>query len=57
MNWEKRVMNTSAFRSSFIGVAATLIVAAGTMLLANLASAAPARGRPRCAQATCKPSS
>jgi hypothetical protein len=35
------VMNTSTFGRSFIGMAATLIVAAGTMLFASLAMAAP----------------
>lgn len=34
-------MRISTFGKSFIGAAATLIVAAGTMLFANLASAAP----------------
>jgi hypothetical protein len=34
-------MRTSTFGKSFIGVAATLIVAAGTLLFANLAAAAP----------------
>ena len=34
-------MGTSAFRRFFIGTAATLIVAAGTLLFANLAAAAP----------------
>ena len=34
-------MCTSTFGKSFIALAATLIVAAGTMLFANLASAAP----------------
>jgi hypothetical protein len=34
-------MRTSGFGKSFIGVFATLLVAAGTMLFANLASAAP----------------
>jgi hypothetical protein len=34
-------MNTSTFGRSFIGMAATLIVAAGTMLFASLAMAAP----------------
>lgn len=34
-------MSTSAFRKSFIGAAATLILAAGTLLFANMASAAP----------------
>jgi hypothetical protein len=40
-NLEKIIMCTLAFRKSFIGAAATLIVAAGTLLFANLASAAP----------------
>jgi hypothetical protein len=34
-------MRSSGFGKSFIGAAATLIVAAGTLLFANLASAAP----------------
>ena len=34
-------MGTSAFGKSFIGAATTLVVAVGTMLFANLASAAP----------------
>jgi hypothetical protein len=34
-------MNTSTFGRSFISAAATLIVAAGTLLFANLAAAAP----------------
>ena len=34
-------MRTSTFRRSFIGAVATLIVALGTMLFANQASAAP----------------
>jgi hypothetical protein len=34
-------MRTSTFGRSFIGLAATLIVAAGTLLFANLAAAAP----------------
>jgi lipid-binding SYLF domain-containing protein len=34
-------MSTSAFRKSFIGTAATLIVAAATMLFINVAVAAP----------------
>jgi hypothetical protein len=34
-------MNTSTFGRSFISTAATLIVAAGTMLFASLAAAAP----------------
>ena len=34
-------MRASGFGKSFIGMAATLIVAAGTMLFASLASAAP----------------
>ena len=38
---ENSVMNTSTFGRSFIGMAATLIVAAGTMLFASLATAAP----------------
>jgi hypothetical protein len=38
---ENTIMSTSAFRKSFLGAAATLIVAAGTMLFASLASAAP----------------
>ena len=40
-NWENTVMSTSAFRKSFIGTAATLIVAAATMLFINVAVAAP----------------
>jgi hypothetical protein len=35
------IMYISEFRKSFIGAAATLIVAAGTLLFANLAAAAP----------------
>jgi hypothetical protein len=35
-------MRTSGFGKTFIGAAATLIFAAGTLLVANLASAAPA---------------
>jgi hypothetical protein len=38
---ETSVMNTSTFGRSIIGMAATLIVAAGTMLFASLAAAAP----------------
>ena len=34
-------MSASALRKSFIGAAATLILAAGTLLFANMASAAP----------------
>jgi hypothetical protein len=38
---ESSVMNKSTFGRSFISTAATLIVAAGTMLFASLAAAAP----------------
>jgi hypothetical protein len=39
---DETIMRTSTFGKSFIGTAAALIVAAGTLLFANLASAAPA---------------
>jgi hypothetical protein len=39
--WGHAIMRTSRLGKSFIGVAATLLVAAGTLLFANLAAAAP----------------
>jgi len=41
LNWGNTIMRTSTSRRSFIGTAATLLVAAGTMLFASLATAAP----------------
>jgi hypothetical protein len=41
MDRRETIMRTSTCRRSFIGVAATLIVAAGTLLFADIAAAAP----------------